>query len=155
MSDAIKLMKCDPSKVEEAEAMLEKWEGWDTKDRELILQGTYLRDVILRGFKGRRAIIEDEYEDGLFYADEEFDEVDAQEQYSTLDLSGLFKDDSRIVSWARRYSEPDPVWVEGDPVLAGLNATQIRAVAIMLSNRVSLVQGVRIDRIPRVYETGE
>ncbi|KAI0799882.1 P-loop containing nucleoside triphosphate hydrolase protein [Irpex lacteus] len=141
MSDAIKLMKCDPSKVEEAEAMLGKWEGWDTKDRELILQGTYLRDVLLRGFKGRRAIIEDEYEDDLFYADEEFDEVEAQEQHSKLDLSGLFKDDSRIASWARRYSEPDPVWVEGDPVLAGLNATQIRAVAMMLSNRVSLVQG--------------
>lgn len=32
--------------------------------------------------------------------------------------------------------------VEGDPDLGALNATQRRAVALMLGERVSLVQGV-------------
>lgn len=58
------------------------------------------------------------------------------------DHGGAFKDDMRIHSWARRYAEIDPVRVEGDPVLAGLNATQTRAVAMMVGERISLVQGV-------------
>jgi hypothetical protein len=48
----------------------------------------------------------------------------------------------RIRSWARRYSDLNPVRVEGDPVLSGLNATQTRAIAMMVGERISLVQGV-------------
>jgi hypothetical protein len=60
------------------------------------------------------------------------------------DHGGAFKEDMRIQSWARRYSEVNPVRVEGDPVLSGLNATQTRAVAMMVGERISLVQGVSI-----------
>jgi hypothetical protein len=61
---------------------------------------------------------------------------------SGLSDMGAFKDDVRIQSWARRYAEINPVVVEGDPVLKGLNSTQRRAMALMIGQRVSLVQGV-------------
>ncbi|KZV83833.1 hypothetical protein EXIGLDRAFT_727916 [Exidia glandulosa HHB12029] len=48
--------------------------------------------------------------------------------------------DQRIQSWARRYSHPEPIVIPGDPVLK-LNSTQVRAIALMLASRVSLVQG--------------
>jgi hypothetical protein len=55
---------------------------------------------------------------------------------------GAFKDDMRIQSWARRYAEVRPVRAEGDSPLSGLNETQVRAVAMMIGERISLVQGV-------------
>jgi hypothetical protein len=33
--------------------------------------------------------------------------------------------------------------VEGDPELQGLNATQIRAIAMMVGERITLIHGVR------------
>ncbi|CCU99092.1 unnamed protein product [Malassezia sympodialis ATCC 42132] len=53
---------------------------------------------------------------------------------------GLFAQDQRIHSWCERYARARPVRVEGDPEL-GLNRSQLRAVAMMLRERVSLVQG--------------
>ncbi|KAF7966306.1 hypothetical protein HWV62_39203 [Athelia sp. TMB] len=87
--------------------------------REVILQGTHLRGALLRTFAPAS---EDE-------------EAVEQEQ------GGAWKDDMRIMSWARRYARADPVRVEGDPVLAGLNPTQIRAAATMIGAPLSLVQG--------------
>ncbi|KAG7447300.1 P-loop containing nucleoside triphosphate hydrolase protein [Guyanagaster necrorhizus] len=85
-------------------------------DREEILNGTHLRDVILRGYDGG----------------------DIEEN---VDTGGMFKDDQFIYSWAKRYMRPNPVVVEGDPVIDGLNATQVRAMAQMIGERFSLVQG--------------
>lgn len=53
---------------------------------------------------------------------------------------GLFAEDQRIHSWCERYARARPLRVEGDPEL-GLNQSQLRAVAMMLRERVSLVQG--------------
>jgi hypothetical protein len=65
---------------------------------------------------------------------------------SGLSDAGVFKDDIRIQSWARRYAEIDPVVVEGDPVLEGLNSTQLRAMALMIGQRISLIQGVSLSQ---------
>ncbi|KAH9052013.1 hypothetical protein EDB83DRAFT_1204435 [Lactarius deliciosus] len=54
---------------------------------------------------------------------------------------GIFKDDMRIQSWAKRYSRVNPIRAEGDPELHGLNATQVRAVAMMVGERFSLIHG--------------
>jgi hypothetical protein len=55
---------------------------------------------------------------------------------------GLFEHDMRIRSWVQRRLQPaGTLRVEGDPDL-GLNESQERAVAMMLGNRLSLVQGV-------------
>ena len=55
-------------------------------------------------------------------------------------LEGIFESDCLIKSWVRRYAKPDPVIVEGDPVLK-LNRRQLQAVALMIGNRMSLIQG--------------
>ena len=48
---------------------------------------------------------------------------------------------TKLQDWARRYQAPDPVAMKGDPELE-LNPTQVRAVATMLGQRISLIQGV-------------
>ncbi|KZT59581.1 P-loop containing nucleoside triphosphate hydrolase protein [Calocera cornea HHB12733] len=54
--------------------------------------------------------------------------------------TGVFSSNQLIQSWAHRYRRPNPIVIEGDPVLP-LNETQTRAIAMMLSERLSLVQG--------------
>ena len=129
-------------------------------DRELILQGTYLRDILLRSFVPSAHVDEhsqDDYMLGDYNEDLPLDppypttdsKSEQQDRGSDapaappLPLDGLFRKDARIQSWARRYSSVNPVVIEGDPVLANLNPTQVRAVAMMLDNRFTLVQGVR------------
>ncbi|EPQ30916.1 uncharacterized protein PFL1_01814 [Pseudozyma flocculosa PF-1] len=53
---------------------------------------------------------------------------------------GAFWEDARIQSWYDRYSRSDPLVIDGDPDL-GLNASQTKAIATMLKERISLVQG--------------
>ncbi|WFD27604.1 hypothetical protein MNAN1_002604 [Malassezia nana] len=59
---------------------------------------------------------------------------------ATVSGPGLFAQDQRIHSWCERYARVRPLRIEGDPEL-GLNESQLRAVAMMLRERVSLVQG--------------
>ena len=59
----------------------------------------------------------------------------------TSEHSGIFSEDMSIASWCKRYAREDPVRIEGDPIL-DLNATQIKAVAMMIGEPMSLVQGV-------------
>ncbi|EPQ55806.1 P-loop containing nucleoside triphosphate hydrolase protein [Gloeophyllum trabeum ATCC 11539] len=109
-------------------ALLEKESDTSASDRQLILQGTHLRDKLLRSFASDEDVNQlqpPRAEDGA--KDDE-------------DLSFLSAD-MRIHSWIQRYSRPNPVVVEGDPVLSGLNPTQIRAIALMVGKRMSLVQG--------------
>jgi hypothetical protein len=111
-------------------------------DRQLILQGTHLRDIILRSFT---PTLEYSHSDPLQSPDDvNYVSHETLEHDSKLsgDTGGAFKDDMRIQSWARRYMRPNPVSVEGDPVLDGLNRTQMRAVATMIGERLSLIQGV-------------
>ncbi|KAJ7115532.1 P-loop containing nucleoside triphosphate hydrolase protein [Mycena crocata] len=118
MRDAIGHFNQDPRQLE-AGAM--------SDDRELILQGTHLRDILLHSSQPERG---ENAEQGVRSEGEPAAEAD-----------GAFKDDQRIHSWAQRYSQLDPVVVEGDPPLDGLNPTQIRAMALMIGQRLSLVQG--------------
>jgi hypothetical protein len=111
-------------------------------DGELVLLGTHMRDVFLRSFSQSGV-----YEPKPFQAADDT----SYAAHETLDHpvqigaenGGMFRDDMRIQSWARRYSRVNPVRVEGDPELRGLNATQIRAIAMMVSERATLVHGVR------------
>lgn len=115
MRAAIQDLNFDPEEQEQA----------STPYSETVLQGTYLRDVLLSSFAPPGSA-----------------EPKAQEHVAR---SGVFAADQLVHSWARRYRLPgEPVVVEGDPDLGGLNATQRRAVALMLNERVSLVQGVGI-----------
>lgn len=55
--------------------------------------------------------------------------------------SGLFRENQLINSWVERYRRDDPLVLPGDPDL-GLNASQTKAIAIALGDRLSLIQGV-------------
>ncbi|KAI0030729.1 AAA domain-containing protein [Vararia minispora EC-137] len=116
----------------------------DADDREIILQGTTLRDILLRAFKpGARVPSPHEpvrLQDGSDSSYVPRETLDHPGHFIHRS-EGAFADDMRIMSWARRYSLPDPISIEGDPVLAGLNPTQVRAAAMMIGQRASLVQG--------------
>ncbi|GLB44126.1 putative P-loop containing nucleoside triphosphate hydrolase protein [Lyophyllum shimeji] len=133
MREAIGYLHHDPQDLGAASAA----------DPQPILVGTHLRDVLLRTFEPS----EEPHEHVKVQAPDEVAYLPHEELEHagkpTAGASGLgaFKDDMRIQSWARRYAEVDPVVVEGDPVLEGLNATQRRAVATMIGQRISLVQG--------------
>ncbi|KAH8977191.1 P-loop containing nucleoside triphosphate hydrolase protein [Lactarius hatsudake] len=110
-------------------------------ESELVLLGTHLRDVILRSFSPSG----DTHEPKHFQAADDT----SYAAHDALDHSwkiggghgGIFKDDMRIQSWAKRYSRVNPIRVDGDPELHGLNATQVRAVAMMVGERFSLIHG--------------
>ncbi|WFC99971.1 hypothetical protein MYAM1_002717 [Malassezia yamatoensis] len=53
---------------------------------------------------------------------------------------GIFAKDLRIRSWYERYSRENPIVLDSDPDLQ-LNSSQIRAIAMMLQQPLSLVQG--------------
>jgi len=114
----------------------------DTPDSQYILQGTYLRDILLRSFSPATPSAHSSLQE----PDEKcYPSRQTLEHPSRVgDHEGIFKEDARIMSWARRYREMDPIRIDGDPVLSGLNATQTRAIAMMIGERISLLQGVRI-----------
>jgi len=112
-----------------------------SKHPSFILQGTHLRPILLSSFssstlsKSPHALQDPD--------DKEYMPHETLEHASriTTDHWGVFRDDMRIQSWARRYAELNPVRIEGDPILP-LNPTQVRAIAMMVGERISLVQGV-------------
>ncbi|KAG6856541.1 hypothetical protein H0H87_003360 [Tephrocybe sp. NHM501043] len=109
-----------------------------------ILVGTHLRDVLLRTFEPSAE--ESAVHQGLQAADEVAYLPHEELEHSWRGIPehsqfGAFKDDMRIQSWARRYAQPDPVVIDGDPVMVGLNVTQLRAAATMIGQRLSLIQG--------------
>lgn len=149
MRTAISHLNHDPQKQEEAEMSV---------DRELILQGTHLRDVLLRTFEPNPEEMHEQEEElkgqtmEVEYSSEEMEifdlqgaeEVQEARNQMTYGNEGVFRDDQRIQSWARRYAADKPVMVEGDPILEGLNQTQIKAMAMMIGQRICLVQGVSL-----------
>ncbi|KAG6902936.1 hypothetical protein C0995_009328 [Termitomyces sp. Mi166 len=148
LREAVSHLHHDPGVYEEASHL----------DPQPMLVGTHLRDVLLRTFD---SLEESSAHVGLQAPDEV-----AYLPHEKLEhfwrgtpgsgQFGAFKDDMRIQSWARRYAEPNPVVIEGDPVINGLNMTQLRAVAMMIGQRISLIQGVGYDFIgvlPRVLLT--
>lgn len=108
----------------------------------LILQGTHLRPILLAAFSPSSASSTSSH--ALQASDDkEYLPHETLEHASrlTTEHRGVFRDDMRIQSWARRYAMMNPVRVEGDPILP-LNPTQIRAIAMMIGETISLVQGV-------------
>jgi hypothetical protein len=86
-------------------------------DEIVIQKGTYLRDVLLDSFGS------------------------SPTASPWKPHAGAFARDQRIQSWVKRHSLPNPVRVEGDPELRGMNTAQTCAIATMLGERLSLVQG--------------
>jgi hypothetical protein len=115
-----------------------------TSNSQVILQGTHLRDVLLRSFSPTVTSVHAPLQaaDDVNYMSHDTLEHESRQNG---DHGGAFKDDMRIQSWAKRYSKVNPVRIEGDPVLNGLNATQTRAIAMMIAERISLVQGVSLS----------
>ncbi|KAK7688479.1 hypothetical protein QCA50_008017 [Cerrena zonata] len=111
-------------------ALQEVQTGMEDSDRQFILQGTYLRDILLRSFRPPSDPSVDEKSESA-----------TPNNTMLADNRGIFKDDMFIQSWATRYSSPDPIVMEGDPVLKDLNSTQIRAIAMMIAHRFALIQG--------------
>lgn len=120
-----------------------------------ILIGTGLRDLILRRFQSHCQPL-------LTPGSGKLDEIAAQVaemkpedmeastgiDYDDSSPRGILSPNKLIDSWARRYRVPEgrvPVAVEGDPHVP-LNPSQTRAIAMMLSERLSLVQGVSFDQ---------
>ena len=93
--------------------------------RETILSGTALRDVLLRDFATPD------------------NSVAFRKDPSHPQRQGMFTNDMLIMSWCKRQLRQGerPLEVEGDPEIQ-LNASQRKAIAMMLSERVSLIQGV-------------
>ncbi|KDQ54482.1 hypothetical protein JAAARDRAFT_135529 [Jaapia argillacea MUCL 33604] len=135
MRTAISHMNYDPVAQQQSDLLL-------SPDRQIVLQGTELRDVLLQNFSPS---LPTSHPPTPLQAPDDTTYVG----YETLDHEtslagrndGAFSKDMKIHSWARRYSQVKPVRVEGDPVLNGLNETQTRAVAMMVGQRISLVQG--------------
>ena len=140
---------------------------------EFVLHGTALRDLLLRGFRSgsvrckdkgdsmvddhdidhdidhdgtKNPTILDGIDENVNDAASARDPVE-QELYEDEERrknAGVFADDQRIQSWVRRYSMSPPMVMEGDMPLPGMNVSQVKAMASMIGNRLSLVQGVRI-----------
>ncbi|KDR78403.1 hypothetical protein GALMADRAFT_1319277 [Galerina marginata CBS 339.88] len=129
MRTAISYLETDLEEVEDMEP---------ESSLQYILQGTHLRDVILHSFSSEPSSLtlgESETNDDGVASSE------IEDKTFNFSNGGAFKYDQRIHSWARRYSQPNPVVVEGDPPLDGLNQSQIRAMASMIGDRASLIQG--------------
>ncbi|KAG8939053.1 hypothetical protein FRC00_014232, partial [Tulasnella sp. 408] len=92
--------------------------------REPILQGTFLRDVLLQGFcnPSSQGSIE-------------------RRQELSITQPGVFSQNHMVQSWAHRYIRPSPIPIPGDPILKDLNESQIKAMALMIGNKISLIQG--------------
>ncbi len=90
-----------------------------TLPEEVVLSGTVLRDIILRGFEGEQL-----------------------EQETASSQIGVFANNQLIESWCRRHlvEGKEPIKIPGDPSLV-MNESQTRAIALMLSQRMSLIQG--------------
>jgi len=131
MATAISRLSHDVSAIEQAVGDGQKY----------VLHGTHLRHILLDSFSPTS---ESTHHTPLQRADEakyvSHETLDHGSRVSK-DSTGAFKDDMRIMSWAERYMQPNPVRVEGDPYLP-LNASQTRAVATMVAESMSLIQGV-------------
>jgi regulator of nonsense transcripts 1 len=133
-----------------------------TRTHQVILHGTRLRDILLQrspilpetptssdessGSREPATVLDTNSPDAQPAATTL--ELEAERQPPVEDVrrhTSPLMQDQRLQSWVRRYSLPNPIVLPGDPEI-NLNPTQIRAIALMLASRVSLVQGVRPRR---------
>ncbi|RDB15707.1 Regulator of nonsense transcripts 1 [Hypsizygus marmoreus] len=139
MRDAISYLHHDPQQLEE----------------QTILQGTHLRDVLLWTFEPSAEPHTHnplQAPDEVAYLPHGALEHEGKLAHGSCDF-GVFKDDVRIQTWASGYAEVEPVMVEGDLVLDGLNPTQTRAMTTIIGQRISLVQGVRFSLLCHIQSS--
>ena len=110
-------------------------------ETETILSGTSLKDVLLKA---------QEVEVVATNSTEQPEKPQAPNLDSKLALPddffespGSFSADSRVQTWAVRHRRSPGMNMEGDPIIQNMNQSQIKAMALMISNRISLIQGVR------------
>jgi regulator of nonsense transcripts 1 len=150
-----------PKQTTVQEALLATRRKKDTE--QMALAGTALRDLLLRRFQadyapplaGPAGITTGEPTESAESvnpasfadaADMKPTDVDAVASVTVPEQTapGILGRNQLIASWTKRYRQPEGreiVAVEGDPVVP-LNSSQVRAIALMLSERLSLVQGV-------------
>ncbi|GAA5870085.1 hypothetical protein JCM3774_004353, partial [Rhodotorula dairenensis] len=112
--------------------------------REWTLQGTELREAIVPASRALAPsppprLLDDEDENATTTRSAVPEEQDASSAAATVE-SDLFRDNQLINSWIERYRRDDPLVLPGDPDL-GLNASQTKAIAMALGDRLSLIQG--------------
>lgn len=143
MRNAISHLQHDPQEIEQRNA---------GPSNQYILQGTKLRDVILRTFDPEETPWQDHAQlqapDDVTYPSHDVLEHEGRGKNDFADL-GAFRNDQRILSWAKRYSRDHPIVMDGDPSI-NLNDSQRKAMATMIGQRISLVQGVR-DKTPLCF----
>lgn len=110
-----------------------------TPEQEPILLGTNLRDLLLKRFKAKNPLGSGTASALNMTHLLTHDQVDVPSGLG-VSTSVLF-DDQRLYSWALRYQRANPLVLDGDPVF-DLNKSQVMAIACMLGNRLSLIQGV-------------
>lgn len=129
------------------ESVLSELDLSRSQESQTILNGTSVRDVLLRAFQtdylppitstdAAHAVVPDT----TAMRPTDIDATPLPTPHAQAESRGLLARDQLIQSWTRRYRSPEPLAIEGDPHIP-LNATQLRAIAMMLSERVSLVQG--------------
>jgi hypothetical protein len=114
---------------------------------ETILNGTGLRDKILRAFQTDYIPYtpHDTLSEARSAPTIRPDDLDAipVPTPSLPSENSILSDDQLIQSWTKRHRKAGrAIRIEGDPDIR-LNESQMRAMAMMLSERMSLVQGVR------------
>ena len=132
MRTAISHLQHDPQEIEQTVA---------GSSSQYMLQGTKLRDVILRTFDPEKSPWQDhELQAPDDTTSPSHDVLEARGKPNFADL-GAFRNDQRIMSWAKRYSKDHPIVMDGDPPI-DLNHSQRKAIATMIGERISLIQGV-------------
>jgi hypothetical protein len=130
MTEALRSLHDDPEMQEVA----------STARQEIALNGTYLRDIILSGMTPLSL------DDLLQPTDVNAKTTDlSATPLAPISSPGFFAAHDEIMAWAHRYNRDNPLIKEGDPEIP-LNKSQVRAIAQMLSERISLVQGVSFFR---------
>lgn len=115
------------------------------------LSGSSIRELLVpdlytSNYYGRKKIV-DEF--GEVFAEDSPEEVlqtpesllPISPSLRSLNPSTLLTENQLINSWVKRYRRNNPLVMDGDPE-TGLNKSQTKAVAMALSEQLSLIQGV-------------
>jgi hypothetical protein len=112
------------------------------KQIQTILNGTSTRDLLLRAFQTDYQTPESSANLSLAapLKPSDIDATPIPTPHAQSTSQGILARDQLIQSWARRSRRLKALRIEGDPII-NLNPSQLRAMAMMLSERISLVQG--------------
>lgn len=134
----------------EIDSILNDLDSARNKQIQTILNGNSTRDLLLRAFQtdyqtpessANLALVPIVPESTTMKAsDIDATPIPTPTTHARSMSQGILARDQLIQSWAKRYRRPRALRIEGDPVI-NLNPSQLRAMAMMLNERISLVQG--------------